>query len=224
MPFNLPPALTTPLRCDANLRNFVKRGPRSASGREQRVYSDAGYMTITYQWRLRTPQQVRAYRRMIARLRTGEEMYAQLFERSAPSSALVDGAEAEFKLAGSLRDTQITMYATGVNVQEGSYIGIANRLHLITQIVSGPESADLFNPVSNDVPWDDGAPWSDGNPNQQTWVVKVLPPLRSGYDVGTAIKFTGITLVGVIEDPAQGDTDLDLIKRGAVSLTIIESI
>jgi hypothetical protein len=213
-----------PLTCDANLRNMVKRGPRSGSGREQRVFSDAGYWAIDYQYYLRMPQQVHAWRRTIARLRAGEQIIAPVIERSDTHSGRVLDAVAELKTGVALRDTEITILATGINVVEGLFIGINNRLYVITEITDGPDETQYFNPISSDGPWDDAIPWSDGTPAAQTWKISVLPPMRGDYPAGVAVKFTGITMVGVIDDPAQGDTKLDLIKRGNVSVTIIESI
>lgn len=161
---------------------------------------------------------------MIARLRAGEEMIARIMERSDPLGVRSLESEAELKNAAALRDTELDLYVTGINVRPGAFIGIANHAYVITDVVDAPENPRFFNPISGDGPWIDDLPWSDVEPTQQSWTVKILPPLRNDYDAGAAVKFTGITMVGVIEDPAQGDTDLDLIRRGNVSVTIIESI
>lgn len=224
MSFQMPDALSKPLKCDPNLRNFMKRGPRTGSGREQRVFSDAGYMSIDYEWNLRTPAQVRAWRMTIARLRAGEEIIVPVKERNDTHSGRQLDAVAELKNAAALRDTAIVLLVTGINVQEGLYIGIGNRVHVITEVTSGPASVQYFNPISGDGPWDDAIPWSDGAPAAQTWHISVLPPMRADYDAGTNVKFTGITMVGVIDDTAQGDTKLERIKAGPVAVTIIESI
>lgn len=224
MSFPMPDALDKPLKCDVQLRNFIKRGPRTVSGREQRVFFDAGYVAVDYEWRLRTPREVRAFRKMIARLRAGEEIVAPVLERSDTRGVRDADTSAELKNPASLRDTSIVIFATGIDVAEGSYVGIGNRVHVITDVTSSPANIDFFDPVSGEGPWDDDIPWNDDLPAQQTWNIKILPPLRNDYDAGTAIKFTDITLIGVIDDPAQGDTKLDLIKRGSVAVTIIESI
>ena len=219
----LMPAILKPQRCDPNLRNFAASGPPTGTGRQQRVFSDAGYWAVDYEILLDSAEKVRAWRVMVARLRAGDEVYAWIYERSQVPGALSIAAEAELGDDVALRDTEITISATGVQIKEGMYFGIGDRLHMVTEVVSGG-TADLFNQVTEGGPWQDDGVWSDDEPAAVDFVVKVIPPMRSAYAAEVPVKLKDIVLLGALDDLSMGDTSLDLIKRGSVSFTIRESI
>lgn len=211
-----------PRRCDVHLRALTRRGGRSATGREQRVQSDAGYIDITYEIPILAPYIARAYRALMSRLRTGEEVLAKIFDVNQPRGA--DNSLVTGLLTADIspRDTQIQITVTGSGVTAGAYIGIGvNRLHVITEVVSGGPST-FFNQLASE--WDDRTPWSDSAPAATTYVVKVMPPIRAGFGAGTVVNFKDITMRGVLADVNDGDLSLDVGRFGTASFTIRESI
>lgn len=210
-----------PRRCDVNVRALTRRGGRSATGREQRVMSDAGFVDITYEIPVFAPYIARAYRALMARLRSGEEVLARVFDVNQPrgaSNSLVVGSLA---VEIAPRDTEIQITVTGSGVTPGAYIGIGvNRLHIITEVVSGGPTT-FFNQLASN--WDDRVPWSAGAA-AATYVVKVMPPIRAGFGAGTTVKFDNITMRGILADVNDGELSLDVGRFGTATFTIRESI
>ena len=121
------------------------------------------------------------------------------------------------------RETEITLASSGVAIEEGSRFSIINRLHEITQIVSGPTNPPLENPVANDQPWWDVQPWVDDVDITKNYTVKINPPLRNDYPTGQSANFLNTRVNCVLENMRDGDLDLVAGLVGYPSLTFIES-
>lgn len=218
------PSVLVPRHCDPELRNFVKRGGRAATGREQRAFSDAGFWEVAMQIPIHTKEKTLAYRAMMARLRQGEEVNIRLPDRTMAEGGNVPSSSAVLSGAHDLRATQLSITATGIEIVEGTLFSLVHRLHQVTEVVSGG-AATFHNPVTTqNTPWDDDQPWNDGDPNTVNYVVKIMPPLRRNYADGQGVRFTGLSLTSVLADINDGDLSLDLGRFGTASLTFRESI
>lgn len=219
------PAALEARRCNPNLRNSFKSGGRSISGIESRVVSDAGYWEVSIsEIMVSDRSEARAYRAMAARLRDGEAIILSIPDAYVPVGADSSAASASVASAASLRATQMTIKVSGVDVEDGHHFSIGDRLYLITEIVSGPVSAPMVNPVITDTEWFD-EPWTDdGASASAQYQIKFRPPLRETAPVGTAIRFTDLTLRCVVKDAADtaSDLDLDLGRLGSPSVTFVE--
>lgn len=210
--------------CTPRLRAMTKSGGQSQNGREQRVQSDAGYWEIVYEVIVNDPIAARAVRAMITLLRSGQEVLAKIFDRNQPMGAYGADVTASLTSAVAPRDVQIGITVTGAEVEPGAYFGIGvNRLHMVTEVVSGGP-AEFYNHVLSDNVWDDALPWSDADPTAKNYTVKIMPPIRADFGSGTAVKFTGITMRGVLSDMSDGDMALDHGRFGSATFTIRESI
>lgn len=213
-----------PRRCDVNVRALTRSGGRSATGREQRVQGDAGYIDVTYEIPITSPAVARACRTVVTRLKTGEEMLAKVFDINQPRGALGVAVTGSLTTDIAARATQIGITVTGTEITAGTLIGIGvNRVHIITEVVSGGP-ASFFNNVLGFGKWNDDIPWSDTATAARAYVVKVMPPIRNPLGAGTAVKFRDITMRGVLADINDGDLSLDVGRFGSVTFTIRESI
>lgn len=213
-----------PRRCDVNVRALTRSGGRSATGREQRVQSDAGFVDVSYEIPITSPAVARACRATVTKLRAGEECLAKVFDVNQPRGALGVAVTGELTANIAARDTQIGITVTGAEIMAGTIIGIgANRVHIITEVVSGGP-ASFFNNVLGAGNWDDDIPWSDAATAARNYVVKVMPPIRNPFAAGTVVKFRDITMRGVLADINDGDLSLDVGRFGSVTFTIRESI
>lgn len=217
------PAVLEARRCSPNLRNAFRSGGRSISGIESRVISDAAYWEVSIsEIRIHERDEARAFRSMVGRLRAGEAIEVAIFDAYLP-----DGAESSLSLAtlaspAALRATQITVNVTGIAVEDGHHFSIGDRLHLITEVISGAGASSHINPVITDTAWLD-EPWTDdATASSAQYQIKFKPPLRAEVAAGTAVRFKDLTLLCVVKDPLDGDPDLDLGRLGAPSLTFIE--
>lgn len=216
------PAILKARRSNPHLRGALRSGGRSISGIEQRVASDAGYFEVVYDGiRIRNLKEATAYRAMIARLRHGESILLAICDRYLPTGARSGNAAIVVQANAPLRATQVTLTVTNVDVKLGHYISVGDRLHVITEIVSGPTAPPMLNPIATDAAFVD-EPWTDSVSGSANYTVKLLPPLRSAVPAGTAATFRDLTLRCVIKDAGDGDLDLDLGRFGAPSLTFIE--
>ena len=219
------PTVLEARRCNPNLRNSFKSGGRSISGIESRVISDAGYWEVgVAEIVVAGRDEARAYRQMTARLRDGEAIILSIPDAYVPVGADSSAASASLASSSALRATQMTIKVTGVDVEDGHHFSIGDRLYLITEIVSGPIAAPMVNPVVTDTEWLD-EPWTDaGATASAQYQVKFRPPLREAAPVGTAARFTDLTLRCVVKDAADtaSDLDLDLGRLGSPSVTFAE--
>lgn len=219
------PTALVPRRCDPELRNFVRSGGRSMTGREQRVYSDAGFWEVTLTGiRINTPEKVRMWRALIARLRQGESIALKVFDRSAAQGARHERAVAFVAAAAPPRSTSISLAVGGMEVDAGSYFTIADRFYQVTQVASGGESDDFFSFLDDGEPWQDNLAWSDAAPQARSVVLNFLPPLRLAAVPGDAVEFSDLTMLGELASVSDGDLSLDLLRLGTASLTIRETL
>lgn len=205
------------------LRNSAVSGGRSISGREQRLLGDAGFWSVPMRSIVvNTREKAAAYRAMTARLRQGESIILRICDAYVPRWARSEAAKAVLASAAPLRATQIGLTVTGIDVQPGHYLSFGDRLHLVTEIVSGPSEPPLVNPLVLDEPFHE--PWTDNVGTPASYVVKILPPLRAALSAGAAASFSDLKLRAVPEDLNAGDLDLDLGRFGTPSITFIEDI
>lgn len=218
------PSILKARSCNVHLRNSVRSGGRSLIGTEQRQFSDAGRIEVSYSGIVvNTREKAAAYRSMIARLRAGEDILLSICDVYRPVGHRSPDAAVTFAADAALRATQLSLLSTGVDIEPGHHLTVGDRLHVVAQIVSGPGAPPLLNQVATDAPWSDEQPWADAVDGVAAYLVKVLPPLRAGYAAGTALDFGTLTLRAVIKDPDDGDLDLDLGRFGSPNLTFVES-
>ena len=212
-------------RWDAHLRNSRSSGGRSATGREQAVYSDAGFWEVSIGG-IRISERVEAasYRAMIARLRAGDDILLPLCDLYQAVGSRLSTAAATLSADAHLRSMALSLTVTGVDIQPGHHLTIGDRLHIVTEVTSGPESPPLLNQVASDSPWSDALPWSDATAASSAYGIKILPPLRADYASGDPVSFRNLLVRCVLKDPTSGDLELDLGRFGAPSLTFIELI
>lgn len=210
---------------DPHLRNQAASGGTSATGRTQRVFGDAGF------WEVKVSQivvhdraSVAAYRALIARLRAGEDILLPVRDLVLASGARNRFAFARLSADAPLRATQIDLSARGVDIAAGHHLAIDGRLHLVTEIVSGPSEPPLLNPALDDQPLSEGQPWADAVAGTASYSVRILPPLRSDIAAGSYLALHGFTLRCVLQDPGEGDLDLDLGRFARPSLSFSESV
>lgn len=210
---------------NANLRNNMASGGRTPTGRDQRVFSDAGFWEISIaDIRVHNREEAAAFRAMAARLRASEDILLPLPDAYAAVGAKSNDAVITLSAGASLRATQIGLTVKGVDIQPGHYFTIGDRLHLVTEIVSGPSAPPIVNQLVSDSPWSDDLAWADAVAGTSAYTIKFLPPLRADYDSGEAVRFRDLIVRCVIKDPNDGDLDLDLGRLGTPSLTFIESL
>jgi hypothetical protein len=218
------PSVLIPRRCDPHLRNMVKTGGRTSTGREQRVFFDAGYWIVPMSdFPFHDESSVRAWRSLLSRLRQGQSVNAKIFDAAAAEGG--DNPSASATLSGShaVRATSVTMSTRGIKVTAGVLFSIGNRLHQVDEVVSGG-SGSIYNPVVTNGLWNDDELWNDGTPGSVTYSLKISPPLRSAYASGTAVRFSNLTLECVVDELTDGELNLDLGLYGNPSLTLRESI
>lgn len=210
---------------NAHPRNMMATGGRSPTGREQRVFSDAGFWEIVVSGiRVRNRKQAAAYRAMLARLRGGEDILVPVRDCYMPVGANSTGATGALSADADLRSTTIALTVSGVDVAAGHHMTIGDRLYLIERVVSGPGAPPALNIVATDSPWSDDAPWTDAVSGSAAYTVKIAPPTRADLDAGEPARFRDMLVRCVLKDAADGDLDLDLGRFGSPTLTFIESL
>lgn len=210
---------------DPHLRNLASSGGTSATGRTQRIFGDAGLWEVRVSdIAVRNRAQAAAYRALIARLRTGEDILLPVRDLYAAVGSRVASASATLAGDAALRATEIALSVSGIDVEPGHHLTLGDRLHLVTEVVAGPTEATLLNQLVSDSAWSDALPWSDTVDGSVAYTVKLLPPLRAAAASGNPVQFKNLALRCVLKDTGDGDLDLDLGRLGRPSLTFIESI
>jgi hypothetical protein len=220
MAFNWPETILQPQSTlPPVIRQMTRQGPRSMTGREQRVLSDAGFLTMTYNglW-LDNRVKRETYNWVLDRLRQNETASLPLYGVDVARGALNTGAEAELGAAAALRATEIEIDCTGITVVAGNYLNLGTRLHKVTRVTSEPEDPLHGNPVSAQGPFIRAVGWTEATGlDTGTYVVKITPPLREDYTIGTAVSFIDLRMVGELVDLTAGDPDFTPGGFGAVS-------
>lgn len=216
------PAMLRARSMNAHLRNSASSGGRSASGRQQTVFSDAGFWEVEISGIVVNSRETAwAYDAMIARLRTGETMVVTL---CTPYRAPVDPSKPVTVVeAASLRATALNVEGLSADLTAGQRFSIGNRLYQLTQIDSEVAlNAGIVTSISGPDVWDDGEVWRD----EMSWAsqLKILPPLRGTANVGAICIFRTLKVIVGLKDMADGDLSLDLGRFGKPSLTLIETI
>ena len=210
---------------DPHLRNLAVSGGRTLTGREQRVFGDAGLWVIRVSdVVVRNREQAAAYRALIARLRAGEDILLPVRDLYQPLGVRSPDAAVKLKNAAPLRATQVDLNVAGVAVEAGHHLTIGDRLHLVTEVVTGPAVPPLLNQLVSGAPWSDALPWSDAVDGSADYAVRLLPPLRSDQPAGVTCSFRNLRLRCVLQELADGDLDLDLGRLGRPNLNFIESV
>lgn len=182
-------------RCVPELRNFTVSGGRTFGGREQRIFSNAGFWEISYTIPLNTRAKVHAYRAMIARLRGGEDIFAKIFDKHRPG--LFGDSTATLGADAALGATTLDIDWSDDDLFEGQHFRIGNRLYRITELTDNVGPGKNFN---------------------------FLPPLRSAALTGATVNMDTLHVRSILFDMDSGDLDLSLLRVGEVSLTLIESV
>lgn len=210
---------------DPHLRNLSASGGTSPTGRTQQVFGDAGL------WEIRVSDivvndrsRVAAYRALIARLRAGEDILLPVRDCFQPVGNRVTSASARFAAGAPLRETRIALSVAGLDVQPGYHLTIGDRLHLVTEVVSGPAKPPFLNQLVTRSPWSSAVPWASAVVRAADYSLKILPPLRAAQASGNLASFRDLRLRCVLKGAADGDLDLDLGRFGRPSLTFIESL
>jgi len=210
---------------NANLRNMMASGGRTPTGRDQRVFSDAGFWEIAITGiRIHNREEAAAYRAMVARLRAGEDILVPLREVYTVTGANLAAAEIRLAADADLRATQIGITAEGVQIEAGYHFTVGDRLHVITEVMTAPLSPPLVNQFVTGGPISSKVPFVSAVTASAAYTVKILPPLRADYSSGEGVRFRDLLVRCVIKDPSDGDLDLDLGRLGTPSLTFIESL
>ena len=210
---------------DPHLRNLAASGGTSSTGRTQRVFGDAGLWEIKVSnIAVNTRERAAAYRALLARLRTGEDILLPVRDLYSAVGSNLSDASVTLTANAALRATQVGLTTTGVDIDPGYHFTIGGRLHLVTEVVSGPSEPPLLNQVVTDSPWSDDVPWVDAASGASAYTVKILPPLRAALTAGSPARFRNLSVRCVLKDVADGDLDLDLGRFGTPSLTFIESL
>lgn len=210
---------------DPHLRNLANSGGVSPTGRQQRVFGDAGFWEVRIgNIAVRDCATAAAYRSLLARLRSGEDILLPVRDCYQPSGSRLAGATAALTANTELRSTQISLTVSGVDIEAGHHMTIGERLYLVTEVVSGPAAPPVLNQLVSDSPWSDGLPWTDAVSGASTYTLKILPPLRADLVAGEPGRFRDLLVRCVLKDPLDGDADLDLGRFGSPSLTFIESL
>lgn len=219
MSFPWPDNLTQ-VRCNPELRNFTASGGRTGTGREQRVYRDAGFWEIRYgEFRINSDETILSYRAMIARLRQGEEIIARVTDL-----AICKGQEPIRVTADAgLRATSVMIGGVAADLKPGHHISIDDRLYRVTQINSQVEALiGLVVGIQTGQVWQDADFWEDLSDIASS--VSFLPPLRAPVAENTLVEFDDLTCTCVLKDMSDGDLDLEYGRYGGPSFTLIESI
>lgn len=222
MTINPWPAALRLLECRAELRNFAKSGGVTGTGRQQRVFSDAGYWEITVRLLVRNRDHANAYKAMIARLRTGEDILVKVQDLARPMGAAEPFGTVQFGSAVALRATTATINTNGVVLQAGNHFSVAGQLYRITEIVSGPATPPTLSPWQSFAPWRQQTPWENGEDPTGSYEVKFLPPARQAFASGANLITKAMTLKCVMKDLAEGDMELAVARLGEPTITFIE--
>lgn len=218
------PGILKARSCDVHLRNFMRSGGRSLLGTEQRVYSDAGRVEVGYSGIVvNTREKAAAYRAMVARLRAGEDIMLAIHDVYRPLGSHSPGALVTLSADAALRATQLWILSTGVAIAPGHHVTIGDRVHIVTEVVSGPASPPLLNQIVCDATWTDSEPWTDAVDGSAGYSVKIMPPLRAAHAAGTVVECEALALRAVLKDQDDGDLILDLGRFGSPNLTFVES-
>lgn len=218
------PSVLVPQRAEAEVVSAAASGGRTGNGQRQLVFSDAGYWQIRLSGIvIRNRAQVNAYRALLARIRQGESVAVPTFDRWWPLGA--DAATSEVTLTADVltRETEIDVASSGIAIEAGSRFSIVNRLHEVTEIVSGPGNPPLESAVALDQPFWDVEPWSDDVDISKNYTLKISPPLRFDYSTGQTLNFFNTRCNCIPENMRDGSLDLDAGLVGSPSITFIES-
>jgi hypothetical protein len=222
------PQVLIPRRCDPELRNFVKSGGRTTTGRRQNVFSDAGYWEINAtEFPIHTAERATAWRAMMARLRSGEEIDVLVYNVYTPDDGSVALFDAAATLDAAARATLITFSVDYGDIAEGHMFTLAGRyLHTITKVVSRITSVSIPQWFTTGDAWSDATgTWSDDNSaGGEVIAVNILPPLRAPILAGDHMEFQFLSLRCVLDEMRSGDLSLDKGQFGFPSIILRESI
>lgn len=221
------PTVLIPRRCDPELRNFVRSGGRTITGRRQNVFSDAGYWEINAtEFPIHTAERATAWRAMIARLRSGEEIDVLVFNVYTPD----DGSstfDAGITLEAAPRATTITFRVNYGEATEGHMFTLAGRyLHVITKVVSRIPSVSIPQWLTTGDIWSDAAGiwYDDDSAGGDVVAVNILPPLRAPVQPSDHMEFRFLALRCALDEMRSGDLSLDKGQFGFPSIVLRESI
>jgi hypothetical protein len=205
-------------------RNFALGGGSTLTGRERRVFSDAGFWVVSVEEiRVRTREEAHAYRAVLARLREGEDVLLPIREVYKARGARGE-TSATVAADADLRATTLSVTVDGIEVTAGAFFTIGERLYQVKEVTSGPDAPAFINQAATDSAWSDDVPWADAVSTSTNYTITITPPLRAAVTESDVVEFNDLNVRCVLRDVSDGDLSLDLGRFGAPSLTFIESI
>ncbi len=219
------PAVLKPRNCSPpELRNAARGGGQSFTGVEQRVFSDAGRWEITYEVPVSTRAQQLAWRAMVARLRSGEDILLTIFDKFRPAGVPGGAWGAAVSTDAALRATTVHLVTVNVRVEAGVHFSIGQRLYRVVSVVAQTPATSISDWLTSDSPWSDSGVWvDDASSGGAAYEVKILPPLRAEADSGTAVEFEDLVCLCTLADASGGDLSLDLGRFATPSITFAEA-
>ena len=220
------PEILIPRSNPHDLRNMAATGGRTGSGREQRVFNDAGYWEIGFNSvPIRTRAQALAWRAMVSKLRTGEAILVKIYDKWFADGANGVVQEARVGANAALRATTMMLTTINLELEPGVEFSIGQRLYRITEVTSHDPAEAIADWLTTGSPWDDvDGIWVDAPMNgSASWTVKILPPLRAAAAAGAEADFRDRVCLCVIDDVGGGGLDLDLARFADPSITLIEA-
>ncbi|ODT17920.1 MAG: hypothetical protein ABS35_24760 [Kaistia sp. SCN 65-12] len=189
------------------------------------MFGDGGFWEVRISGiNVRSRAAAVAYRALVARLRTGEDILLPVRDLYQPVGSRLKTAVVTLSANAPLRSTQVALTVAGVDVEVGHHITLGDRLYLVSEVVSGPTDPPALNQLVSDSAWSDALPWTDAVSGASAYTLKILPPLRADLVAGEPGRFRDLLVRCVLKDPNDGDLDLDLGRFGSPSMTFIESL
>ncbi len=210
---------------DPHLRNLANGGAVSPTGRQQRVFGDAGFWEIKISGIVvSNAAEAMAYRALIARLRTGEDILLPVRDLYGPVGGRQPASAAALSGAAELRATEIGLTVSGSMSSPGASHGRrqAAPRHPHHRRSGGEHRSSILSRRTR--PGRIARPWSDAVTASAGYTVAILPPLRADLAEGEPVRFRDLLVRCVAKDLSEGDLDLDLGRFGRPNLTFIESL
>lgn len=223
------PTCLKPTTPSFSSRGMTISGPPSLTGRTQVVALDAGYWTARLSGiPLHTPDRIRAYRALIAKLEGGAiAVRVPAFDKGRAPWPL-DGMGAQIRSSPPVYHSNGAGYANGVGHRgrviaavAASAAAMRSTSIVIDFLYSGEvRGGELFSlgaardrlHVISAVTAESGT----------TKTVSIWPPLRETLDAGADIEFDRPVCRMRLADEAQGDFALNANRRGTGELSFIE--
>ncbi|GAB4071780.1 hypothetical protein KHC28_00455 [Ancylobacter sonchi] len=216
------PAVLVPKGVGPELRGSSKSGGRTGTGRQQQVFSQAGYWEFAYSIQICNRAQVLAWRALKANLRSGGDVLLKVYDLHTADGALNEGEASTLAADADEWSTTLSIRTTA-RLEPGVQLSLGDRLYQVQNIVSEtgvPSLVDIL--LSDGLAWDDRALWNEGAPVVIT-IVDILPPMRGAAAAGTDVELEHLVCRCVLATISDGDAELDLGRFADIRVTFSES-